>query len=72
MEKGARFPTTEVVGYCRMSLRDMNAMHFMQIGGLHPSAGVRPPWLQHPRPDKGRNATKGRDARPRKPGLSAS
>ena len=36
MEKGARFPTTEVLGYCQMSLRDMNAMYFLQIGGLHP------------------------------------
>jgi len=37
MEGGARFPTTEVLGYCRMSLRDMNAMYFLQIGGLHPA-----------------------------------
>jgi len=40
MEKGARFPTTEVMGYCRMSLRDMNAMYFLQIGGLHPPCSV--------------------------------
>jgi len=35
MGKGARFPTTEVLGYCQMSLRDMNAMYFPQIGGSH-------------------------------------
>jgi hypothetical protein len=34
MEGGARFPTTEVLGYCRMSFRDMNAMYFLQIGGM--------------------------------------
>ena len=36
MEKGARFPTVETVGYCQMSLRDMSAMYFLQIAGLHP------------------------------------
>ena len=41
MEKGARFPTTEVMGYCQMSLRDMNAMYFLQIGGLHPMGFAR-------------------------------
>jgi hypothetical protein len=40
MEKGARFPTVETVGYSRMSLRDMNAMYFLQIGGLHPGAAA--------------------------------
>ena len=35
-EKGARFPTVETVGYCQMSLRDMCAMYFLQIAGLHP------------------------------------
>ena len=37
MEKGARFPTTEVLGYCRMSLRDKNNVYLLQIGGLHPN-----------------------------------
>ena len=36
-ERGTRFPTTEVVGYCHMSLRDMSAIYLLQIGGLHPN-----------------------------------
>ena len=39
MEKGARFPTVETVGYCQMSLRDMSTMYFLQIAGLHPKKG---------------------------------
>ena len=35
-EKRARFPTTEVLGYCQMSLRDRNAVYFLQSDGLHP------------------------------------
>jgi len=42
MGKGARFPTTEVLGYCQMSLRDMKAIYLLQIGGLHPTAIVSP------------------------------
>jgi len=46
MDKGARFPTTEVLGYCQMSLRDRQAMSlqdvhaksFLQIAGLHPGS----------------------------------
>jgi len=38
MEKEARFPTTEVLGYCQMSLRDTNAIYLLQIGGLHGSS----------------------------------
>ena len=47
MEKGARFPTTEVLGWrsrrklCQMSLRDMNAIYLLQIRGsrLPPPGG---------------------------------
>jgi len=35
-ESRARFPTTEVLGYCQMSLRDKSAIYLLQIGGLHP------------------------------------
>jgi len=34
-ERGA-FPTTEVLGYCQMSLRDMKASYLMQIRGSLP------------------------------------
>ena len=42
---GRAFPTTEVLGYCQMSLRDVKAIYPLQIGGLHTSRDSR---LSHP------------------------
>ena len=39
--RGGRFPATEVLGYCQMSLRDTNAICLLQIGGLPPSLAER-------------------------------